>query len=32
MKKGRKKKGERGGADGEYGESVRGILAFDIAG
>ena len=26
-----KKKGE-GGADGKYGESVRGIPAFDIAG
>ena len=29
--KGRRKKG-RGGADGKYGESVRGIPAFDIAG
>ena len=31
MKKGEEKRG-RGGADGEYGESVRGIPAFDIAG
>ena len=31
MKKGEEKRGERG-ADGKYGESVRGIPAFDIAG
>ena len=31
MKKGAKKKG-KGGGDGKYGESVRGIPAFDIAG
>ena len=30
MKKGRRKK--VGGGDGKYGESVRGIPAFDIAG
>ena len=29
--KGQRKKG-RGGTDGEYGESVQGIPAFDIAG
>ena len=31
MKKGEEKRG-RGGADGKYVESVRGIPAFDIAG
>ena len=30
MKKGKEKR--RGGADGEYGESVRSVPAFDIAG